>query len=53
MKSNRARLMALRYMIKIFLIDLYNNWRRLEGLPVAPPYSEAKLGMVPHGEDAS
>jgi hypothetical protein len=38
--------MAIRYMIKMFLIDLYNAWRRLEGLPVAPTYSEAKLGKV-------
>jgi len=38
--------MAVRYMVKIFLIDLYNEWRSLEGLPVAPTYSEAKLGKV-------
>jgi len=38
--------MAVRYMIKIFLIDLYNEWRSLEGLPVAPTYNEAKLGKV-------
>ena len=43
--------MAVRYMIKIFLIDLYNEWRRIEGLPVAPTYSEAKLGKV-HGKAA-
>jgi hypothetical protein len=36
--------MALRYMIKRFLVDLYNVWRPMEGLPVAPEYSEAKLG---------
>lgn len=38
--------MALRYMIKIFLQDLYNVWRPLEGLEVAPTYQEAKLGYV-------
>ena len=38
--------MAVRYMVKMFLIDLYNAWRPLEGLPVAPTYSEAKLGKV-------
>jgi hypothetical protein len=38
--------MSVRYMVKIFLVDLYNAWRRLEGLPVAPTYSEAKLGKV-------
>jgi len=36
--------MALRYMIKMFLIDLYNVWRPIEGLPVSSPYQEAKLG---------
>jgi hypothetical protein len=37
---------ALRVMIKRFLVDLYNAWRPLEGLPVAPEYSEAKLGLI-------
>lgn len=41
--------MALRYMIKRFLVDLYSVWRKLEGLPVAEEYSVAKLGMV-HGK---
>jgi hypothetical protein len=35
---------ALRYMIKMFLIDLYTAWRAIEGLPVSVPYHEAKLG---------
>ena len=35
---------AIRYMVKMFLIDLYTTWRALEGLPVAEPYSVAKLG---------
>ena len=38
--------MAVRYMVKRFLIDLYVNWRTIEGLPVAKEYSEAKLGIV-------
>jgi len=38
--------MALRFMIKAFLIDLYKAWRTLEGLEVAPSYQEAKLGHV-------
>jgi hypothetical protein len=42
---------AMRYMIKIFLRDLYIEWRTLEGLPVAPTYQESKLGHV-HGEAA-
>ncbi len=40
--------MAMRKMIKIFLIDLYKAWRALEGLEVAPPYHVAKLGMRDH-----
>ena len=36
---------AIRYMVKRFLVDLYNAWRQLEGLPVAPEYSLAKLGL--------
>lgn len=46
--KGRRHNMAMRYMIKMFLIDLYKEWRAMEGLPVAPPYSEAKLGRVPH-----
>lgn len=38
--------MAIRFMIKRFLVRLYNEWRAIEGLPVAPEYSEAKLGKV-------
>ena len=37
--------MAVRYMIKAFLCQLYIEWRALEGLPVEPSYSEGKLGM--------
>jgi hypothetical protein len=37
--------MAIRYMIKIFLRDLYLHWRPLEGLPVHPSYAEEKLGI--------
>ncbi len=36
---------SMRYMVKIFLIDLYTNWRKIEGLSVHPPYHEAKLGL--------
>jgi len=46
-KLHRHR-MAIRYMIKRFLVDLYINWRRIEGLEVHPEYSEGKLGMK-HG----
>lgn len=37
--------MAIRYMVKRFLADLYVHWRTLEGLPVEKEYSEAKLGL--------
>lgn len=35
---------ARRYMIKMFLKDLYQIWRGLEGLPVREPYQEEYLG---------
>lgn len=41
--------MAVRYMIKMFLGDLWCEWRELEGLPTKPTYAEAKLGLVHHG----
>lgn len=37
---------AKRYMVKMFLADLWANWRRMEGLPVTPTYQEAKLGHM-------
>ena len=40
--------MAMRAMSKRFLVDLYKHWRAAEGLPVAPEYSDAKLGLK-HG----
>ena len=38
--------MAVRFMVKRFLVNLYTEWKRVEGLPVAAEYSEAKLGIV-------
>ena len=35
---------AKRYMIKMFLKDLYTTWRGLEGLTVREPYQEQYLG---------
>ena len=35
---------AKRYMIKMFLKDLYAVWRGLEGLDVREPYQEQYLG---------
>jgi len=48
----RRHNMAMRYMIKRFLVDLYKVWRELAKLPVAPEYSEAKLGLK-HSEEAA
>ena len=42
-KGHRDRA-AKRYMIKMFLKDLYVAWRTLEGLPVRKPYHEEYLG---------
>jgi hypothetical protein len=47
-RKGHRHAMANRYMIKMFLIDLYKVWRPLEKQPVYPPYSEAKLGLPPH-----
>ncbi len=35
---------AKRYMVKMFLKDLYVAWREIEGLPVRVPYQEEYLG---------
>lgn len=40
---NRA---AKRKMVKVFLQDLYQAWRTIEGLPVRKPYQEEYLGHV-------
>ena len=37
--------MAIRYMIKMFLIDLHGVWRAIEGLSVPAPYHKAKLEL--------
>jgi len=41
---------SIRYMMKMFLRDLYVAWRTIEGLPVREPYSEEYLGKR-HGGD--
>jgi hypothetical protein len=46
-------LAAKRYMVKMFLRDLYVAWRTLEGLPVRVPYSEEYLGREHHVEQAA
>ncbi len=40
--------MAIRYMIKRFLVDLYQKWRTFENLPVVEEYGVRKLGLVHH-----
>ena len=39
---------AIRYMVKMFLLDLYVAWRTLNGLEVRPPYREEYLGRPQH-----
>lgn len=42
--------MAIRYMIKMFLIDLHKEWRVLNGYPEPTTYHEGKLGHIHGGE---
>lgn len=44
-KGHRDRA-AKRYMVKMFLKDLYMTWRVLEGLPVRLSYQEEYLGHI-------
>jgi hypothetical protein len=43
-RPDHRRKAAMRYMIKMFLKDLYVAWRTLEGLEVRAPYQEEYLG---------
>lgn len=45
-RKGHAYNMAVRYMVKMFLLDIWKEWRALEGLEVVPSYAEAKLGLV-------
>lgn len=49
-KGHREK-MCRRYIVKMFLKDLYLEWRKLEGLPVTKSYHEQKLGHK-HGDAA-
>jgi hypothetical protein len=40
---------AIRKMVKMFLLELWKQWRAAENLPVHPSYAEAVLGRV-HGD---
>lgn len=42
---------AVRYMVKMFMLDMWKAWRELENLPVTEPYSVAKLNLR-HGDHA-
>ena len=43
-KAGHQHKAATRYMVKMFLRDLYVAWRTLEGLPVREPYQAEYLG---------
>jgi hypothetical protein len=43
-KAGHQHKAAIRYMIKMFLRDLYVAWRTIESLPVRVPYQEEYLG---------
>lgn len=45
--------MANRYMVKIFVKDLYEHWRPLEGLSMYETYAVAVLGHKRHNSPAS
>jgi hypothetical protein len=40
--------MAVRYMVKYFLQDMFIAWCLVEGRTPPPSYHESKLGMAPH-----
>jgi hypothetical protein len=44
---------AKRFMVKMFVAEFWEAWRRLEGLPTPEAYATAKLGMAPHGREAA
>lgn len=43
-KAGHQHKAAMRYMVKMFLKDLYVAWRTIEELPVRAPYQEEYLG---------
>lgn len=42
---------AIRYMVKMFLLELWKIWRTMEDMPTPDTYAEAKLGIA-HGDHA-
>jgi hypothetical protein len=52
--DKHVHMAAMRYMVKMFLIELYRRWRTYEGLEVRVPYSEEyhermKMDRPAHG----
>ena len=41
--------MAIRYLVKMLLLEVWKEWRQIEGLPVRPSYHEEKMGHVHSG----
>lgn len=46
--KNHRHLMAFRKMVKIFLVHLWQEWRKAEGLPIRPAYVFEKLSGHTH-----
>lgn len=50
---NHIHNMAVRYMVKRFVADLWTAWRELEGLEIRVPYEVEYLGHKPHGYNSA
>lgn len=46
--KGRRHYMANRYMVKMFVRDMWVAWRTVEELPISAPYEVDKLGRKPH-----
>lgn len=46
--DNHRHKAAIRYMVKMLLLDIWKEWRTFEGLSVRPPYQEEYLKHVHH-----
>jgi hypothetical protein len=44
---------AIRYLVKMVLLELHKEWRTFEGLPLRPSYQEEYLGHTHHNAAAS
>lgn len=43
---------AIRYMVKMFIVEFHKQYRTIQGLPVRPSYMEEYLGRQHHGNAA-